>query len=304
MAALPNSQPGVDTTHLYHADAYILDANVEEPVHTDLKRQVLVELPDNGNIQYEKAIPYQLKGILSYTGGYSQVSGHKNTKAAGGFTTVTTSVVEGLNVLDVVTADRVVGQISTTHPPYDPKSGLTDSVPSVTFLGTRFENLKIDGHEVKPERRLDILGPKPPNASSYLQDKGVLARIDGQYETLNSVVLPDWARERYRRDRAGVQRIDEHSSAIDCSIVGAVPKAPGTSFGHVIDLPHFGKIFLGELKVRRELGQPATPQSDQSPDRYTFHLTMIRLEMGCLAKGTAKIVALDSNGTGSKGGGH
>jgi hypothetical protein len=33
---------------------------------------------------------------------------------------------------------------------------------------------------------------------------------------------------------------------------------------------------------------------------------MIRLEMGCLAKGCAKIVALDANGTGGKGsgGGH
>ena len=92
------------------------------------------------------------------------------------------------------------------------------------------------------------------------------------------------------------------SRKLECSVVNGVKGAPGKPFGHVIDLPHFGKIFLGELQVEREPGEP----SKGKYDAYTFHLTMIRLEMGCLAKGCAKIVALDANGTGGKGsgGGH
>jgi hypothetical protein len=78
--------------------------------------------------------------------------------------------------------------------------------------------------------------------------------------------------------------------------------APDISFGHVIDLPHFGKIFLGELTVDRENGKPAVSKDEPpKPETYTFHLTMIRLDMGCLAQGKARIVALDANGSGSKG---
>ncbi len=47
---------------------------------------------------------------------YTQVAGNRSTKSGQGWTTLTTSVIEGLNVLDVVTADRVVGQTITEHP--------------------------------------------------------------------------------------------------------------------------------------------------------------------------------------------
>jgi hypothetical protein len=73
----------------------------------------------------------------------------------------------------------------------------------------------------------------------------------------------------------------------------------GTSFGHVIDVPHFGKIFLAELRVQRKPGDPGK----QIYDTYEFHLTMIRLEMGCIAQGSAAVAALDTNGKGGQGGG-
>jgi hypothetical protein len=73
----------------------------------------------------------------------------------------------------------------------------------------------------------------------------------------------------------------------------------GTSFGHVIDVPHFGKIFLAELKVTREPSEDPKLEAD----KYRFHLTMIRLDMGCLAQGTAAAAAADTNGKGKGGGG-
>jgi len=57
-------------------------------------------------------------------------------------------------VLDVLTADRVVGQIITEHP-------LVGYVPIISFLGTRFENLRIAGHPVELDLDLNILGDKP-----------------------------------------------------------------------------------------------------------------------------------------------
>lgn len=284
MATLPKEMLSSEPQHIYHADAYVLSAELKQPVTSDIKRQALVELPEDGQYTFQPAEPFQLFGVLSYRSGYTQVAGHPSTKGHG-FTTLATSVVEDLNVLDVVTADRVVGQISTEHP--------TDGqVPSVTFLGTRFVNLRIGGHKVDIDQDVHILGPKPDEDRSYFDTPEVLAKMSRQYTNIRKAKnLPEWADKQFRWDKAGVQK-----GTATCSLVNNISGAPGTSFGHVIDLPHFGKIFLGELKVERV---PAPSPNDY--ETYHFHLTMIRLEMGCIGTGNASIAALDANGSGSKG---
>jgi hypothetical protein len=272
-------------SHRYHAQAYVLSAELLQPVPADIKEQALVQLPEDGSYTYLPASPFQLYGVLSYRSGHTQVAGHPSS-TRNGFVTLATSVLEDLNVLDVVTADRVVGQISTEHL-------IDEQVPSVTFLGTRFVNLRIGGQKVEVDQDLDILGPKPPKDRSYFDDSGVLSRISQQYAKIrNTKNLPDWADERFRWNTGEVQRQGEATF----SIVNKVSGTPGTSFGHVIDLPDFGKIFLGELRIQRKMG------SDSGPDIYTLGLTMIRLELGSLAHGTANLVHVDSNGGGSGGG--
>jgi hypothetical protein len=59
-------------------------------------------------------------------------------------------------------------------------------------------------------------------------------------------------------------------------------------------VPHFGKIYLGELTITRT---PKKPGSDQN-DAYKFSLRMIRLDMGCIGTGTATVAAVDPNGQG------
>ncbi len=300
MAALPNDlslvEPDPDAVHQYYAEADVLSADIQQPVQDVIKPRAFVELSkkgrcdDKGHYQFKKADPFRLDGVLSYEGGYTQVAGHPSSKIAG-FSTLATSVVEGLNVLDVVTADRVVAQISTVHPAYG-----TGQVPEVTFLGTRFDNLRIAGHKVEVDRCLDILGPKLANDESYFENGGVLDRLSQQYDRIATAAeLPDWASEEYPRGRP----VLNGNGTLKCSLVNRVAGAPGLSFGHVIDLPHFGKIFLGELKITRERGNP----SEGIYDGYRFRLTMIRLKMGCIGDGTTGITTADTNGKGSKGGG-
>jgi hypothetical protein len=55
-----------------------------------------------------------------------------------------------------------------------------------------------------------------------------------------------------------------------CSLVDGVGGAiPGRSFGHVLEVPDFGRIFLGELIV--------SPPS--------FRISMVRAELGCTVHG-------------------
>ena len=291
---MPIGESAKEPTHTYYAEADVLNADFEEPVHEKIKPRAQVTLSADGHYQFRQAEPFRLDGLISYRGGYTQVAGHRSRKHLHGFATLATSVVEELNVLDVLTADRVVAQIFTEHPPYDPANGQTDGVPTVSFLGTRFDNLRIDGHKVELERQEDILGPKPAGAKSYFEDNGVLTRISQQYTDINNTTnLPDWAGERYRWDQASAQRQD----SLKCSLIKRVTRAPGIPFGHVIDVPHFGKIFLAELTLKRKKnGRPG-------PEQYAFHLTMIRLELGCPVQGTSCIVTAESNGQGSGGGG-
>jgi hypothetical protein len=279
-----------DAVHEYYAKANVLHADITEPIQEVVNPQALVTLPKGGGYQFRKADPFRLEGIISYESGYTQVAGHRSTKNDG-FTTLSTSVLEGLNILDVVTADRVVAQLSTVHPAYG-----SGQVPSVTFLGTRFDNLRIAGHRVEVDHDLDFLG-KPENDESYFENHGVLDRVSKQYERIATAMhLPDWARKEYPSGRPVVN--GNGSKTLECSLVKAVEGGPGTQFGHIIDLPHFGRIFLGELKVERESGNPAKGICDS----YKFKLTMIRIKMGCISTGNTSSNTATSNGQGSGGG--
>lgn len=293
----PNGSAEKQPIHEYHAEANVLEAMLEEPIKENISKRVRVKLPVDGHYQFKHADPFRVEGILSYHSGYTQVAGHPSSKVEG-FTTLSTSVLEGVNVLDVVTADRVVAQISTVHPVYG-----KGQVPSVTFLGTRFDNLRIGGHKVDVVHNLGILGARREDDTSYFDDEQVTGQLAQQYEKIaNAQGLPDEIIADFPRGSSAWLTSQNGNSMMACSLVDSVTgvhKGHGTPFGHVIDVPHFGRIFLGELKINRVVGDPKKGIND----KYTFNLTMIRLQMGCLAKGNTSLVTADSNGTGSGGSG-
>jgi hypothetical protein len=289
IAALPLT--GVKRIHTYHGEADVLDMELTEPFQEKVRPQAKVELYGSGehsHYQFKHAGHFRLEGIISYQSGYTQVAGHRSTKPGHGYATLTTSVTEGLNILDVVTADRVVAQISTEHP-------LDGAVPEVSFLGTRFENLRIAGRKIEVDTNLNILGPKPVDDGSYFDQSTVIDRMARQYEKISTNAnLSDWARERYPKDSAAWRSKDAIAGkdTAQCSLVTGV-QSDQKSFGHVIEVPHFGKFFLAELRVDR-----TAARQPKEYDSYNFHLTMIRFELGCPTQGSGGNTTADSNGTG------
>jgi len=236
-------------------------------------------LPDNGGYFSERAEKFRFEGVISFGSAYTQAAGYVSDKPDGGWVTLVTAVVEKLNVLDVVTADRVVAQISVEHP-------LTGYVPSVTFLGTRFENLQIAGHKIEPKLNLGFCGPKPGGDKLYLEDPGFRSRVEEQHKRMAgasdavrgkySGKLPDPGALRKEWDAYNeadyCKRKDIRPTAgVDCSLVDSLGKTdPWRSVGNTIEVPDFGRIFLAELRVECDV----------------FELTMIRLDMGCIGSGT------------------
>ena len=262
----------VKREHQYHAEAVALSGHLKLPLLQEIKPQTSVKLHEQGGYISQHSGSFRLEGILSYKAAYTQVAGNRDPKRGHGWSTLTTSVVEGINVLEVVTADRVVTQVSSDHP-------LVGYVPSISFLGTRFENLRIAGHPVDLELALDVLGPKPDSDFPYTSDAKFLKRVSEQLARISGCKsLPPEMLKRYNPGSRA--EIDE----IECSIVKTAKGAfPGQPFGHVIDVPNFGRIYLGVLRIR---------QSDfvkGVPKKTLIDFTMIELEMGCIGGGRAGV---------------
>lgn len=331
-------------SHYFHAEAHALSGKLQLPFEQQIKKQAFVKLEgeserlllegDQKPLSEKKAQEnylsqhsknYRLEGIISYSAAHTQVSGHRSKKDPKAFVTLATSSVENLNVLNVVTADKVVGQISTTHHP-------NESSPQVTFLGTHFENLRIARHRTEPVLNLAFAGDRPQGKDAYYPTRGtsLMSSIEKQYERLRTAlrglepkhrevmrleVEDSWLSKQYHGfsdfNYEALQQKAKDAAApngpkwdgVTCSLVEQVViedikidkkdgdriviPPPARCLGHVIHIPDFGTIFLAELKVNHN----------------SFHLTMIRLELGCIADGSASIVTCNVNGKGAGGSG-
>lgn len=267
--------------HKYHAEATVLHGKLDLPLVQEIKPQAYAKLPDEGGYLSQQASDYRLEGVISFRSAYTQVGGNPETKLGHGWSTLSTSVIEDLNVMDVVTADRVVAQISADHP-------LEGYVPHFTLLGTRFENLRIAGHPVKLDLDPHILGAKPEGDRAYTSDPGFIGRVSSQHQRISALQgLPDDLRERYNR----LPSTSQNQGSIECSLVNHADGAfPGRCFGHVIDVPNFGRIHLAVLHLEH------SDFNQDIPKQTLAKLSMIKLDMGCIASGKAAMAETVVNG--------
>lgn len=271
-----------ERTHTYHAKAHIVSGQIRLPINRGIYHQEQATLASEEPGYFSQhSLGHNEEGVLSFRRAYTQVGGHKDTKPGHGWTTLSTSVIEDFNLLEVVTADRVVAQVSTEHP-------AEGYIPTVTFLGTRFDNLRIDGQPVKCEMDRLILGPKPDNDASYHSHPHFRQRVEAQYQRISSQGnVPDEIARRYNQFPATPEE------PIECSLVNHVEgDFPGRCFGHVIDIPHFGKVYLATLRIEHADPHP----EKKTPQTMTISLTMIEARMGCLAEGEVRAASNVVNG--------
>ena len=274
----------IERVHSYHAEATVLEGHLQLPLVQEIKPQAYAKLAEKGGYFNQRSDSFRIETILSFSAAYSHVSGSRSPKPGRGWDTLTTTVVEGLNVMEVLTADRVVGQTITEHP-------LAGYVPTISFLGTRFENLRIAGFPVEVEFDHNIFGPKPVDDAPYTHDAGFISRVARQYDRIGSNKdLPTELAERYNRLSPSLGK----SEAAECSLVNqATGRYPGKSFGHIIRVPGFGIITLAKLTVKHENPHEKT----KVPRKTTFTLTMIDLQLGCPTSGRGGVGGGSSNGT-------
>lgn len=260
----------------FHADASPVGGHITHPFEKIITTQASSSLAEAGGHTSGVHESYRLDPIVSAQKAYSNITGAKHN-TTGNWNTLTTSVVENLNVLEVVTADRIVARMAVEHP----AKGYT---PRISFVGVQFNNLRVNGHAVHPKLDLSLLGsehdkfPEKPHMKDEKFIKKVAAhgrRITGAKDA------PEWAKTRY----GWIGKPAEHEkrghvlSSVVEEIVIEDPQGV-TTCGHMIVVPDFGTIFLGELTV----------------DQGSFRLTMMRMELGCPAQGKLSFATAASNG--------
>jgi hypothetical protein len=270
----------VKKTHYFHAEANPLGGYIEKPLPKNIPSQASGSLPAVGGHVTTRTEGFNFEDIVSCRSAYTRISGTQDED--GSWWTLVTSVVEGLNILEVVTAERVVAQISVEHP-------ADGGPPLISFTGSRFERLQIGGCDLSPVPNPSLLAHGRGAGAAQHRLTWPLFQETGSQQAAKLIKSVEgdndrdgfrWIVERYGW-MGSKRKPGAHECAL-CSLVDGVDRGiPGRSFGHVVHIPHFGRVIFGEVI--------AYPES--------VHLSMVRAELGCATHGAMNAATARANGT-------
>jgi hypothetical protein len=255
----------IDLKKLYslRADANALGGFLETPVAKPLPTLAPVSLPSVGGLATARSGAFTAEDIISCSSAYTRVLG-QDCCADGSASILVTAVVEDLNILEVVRADRIVTQLSIT---------LSDEFPGIGFSisGTAFEGLRIGGHECRPTLNADLQRPRDGKAAGGrltwqdvrqaggVQGENLLGGFKDGSEDAHSWVVS-------RHQRMTSEPPASGGGYALASVVDRLEVAGGCrSYGHIVEIPGCGQILLGELVVSCDAVQ----------------LIGIRVQLGC-----------------------
>ncbi len=252
------SESVVSTFH-YHACAHAFSGRFTRPFDHLIDVQAASSLPVIGGHGNSRVENFQFREFVSFKKAYTHVSGGLQVDDNSNNTLVT-ATVEGLNIMDVLTADRVVARLYSKHPAGEPEG-------FVTMVGSKFENLKIAGCDIKVELDCELF-------------ENIRTFKEAQKAFENNAGFRKIASDPFHTGRE--LQPQGPNGAFVCSLVKEMNTICPcvTRDGHSFYVHGFGKIFLGEVMIVH--GQRT--------------LTMIRLELGSAVSGGGTVGAATTNG--------
>ena len=262
----------------FRADANALGGFLVKPFRKPIPTLAPVSLPAAGGFAMARSEAFTLDNIVSCSSAYSRVSGQEDDD--GSISILVTAVVEGLNLLEVLEAERVVAQLSILIPP-DRKQ------LKVSTAGSRFEGLRLAGRPRDPhssqglqdrENERDEQGRAQGATAAHLWEIGKeqAARVTNAFAGRQNAA---WAENRFK----WMQKDAATNTSALCSLVDGFGTDGPEHCGHVVEIPGLGRFFFGELLL--------TPNSVQ--------LVSIRAELGCPVTGTVTINCAGGGGVGN-----
>ena len=269
-------------TFYFHADANALGGFIEKPFPRIIPSQASVSLPVVGGLATTRTEAFNFGEMVSCRSAYTRVSGSQIAQD-GPWSMTVTSVVEGLNILEVITAERLVAQVSVEYP-------RDDSYLKVSLAGSSFDSLRLGGCDATPTLNSRLLcGARTPITYPVFLQTG----RDQADRLISSIRAHENGNDfQWLIDRFGWMASDRELGEDECVLSSFVDGVqgpdgvrrpiPGTSFGHAVEIPDFGSIFLGETLVCRSSVQASS----------------FRIELGCGTSGCASGPAVQVQGVG------
>jgi hypothetical protein len=128
----------MERTFLYHALASGVSGRITEPFQDLVEVQAASAIPPTGGYSSSRVENFRYKDIFSFRSSAAATTGNFSD-AKQRYTTSATVTVEGVNILGVITADRVVARL-VSEQSKDPKEK-----PVFTIAGSHFEDLRVAG---------------------------------------------------------------------------------------------------------------------------------------------------------------
>ncbi|NOT87472.1 MAG: hypothetical protein HOP03_04745 [Lysobacter sp.] len=259
----------------------VMGGRIVSPVCDNIDAQGTCVLPPMGGFASTSVGRFDYRNIVGFERATSTVSGQKVTHE--GITsgdTLVTVAIEGLNILDVITADRVVARMTSTNA--ERKNG---SDPEALPFGSHFENLRIGGVPIE-------LSPYPQLVSEETSTyqklvRACLRRCDSSecVPFMYSSGAPIDDNEIPEDHFSDVLKTTSDRTLLAPlfnlkEIQSALPAGCTPSGMHGIAIPGFGVAYFGEYLITRA----------------SRRLTMLRIELGCPITGRIMCANVDSNG--------
>src|SRR6266571_8784897 len=198
----------------FHALAHALSGEFRHPLWSIIPARASAALSTIGGHATSEERAFHFQDFVCFKSAHTFVSETRRRDET--FVTHASTVVKGLNILGMVTADRIVSRLTSVHSPRDPEG-------HIIAEDSRFEGLKINGQDVKVTLRHDLLvkcktfGDLTKGIASDTKSGKIVALDEDRQVALCSLV----------------EKIETKLSGVD-------PKR------HVIEVKNYGKILLAE----------------------------------------------------------
>jgi hypothetical protein len=267
-----------ETIYSYHADANALGGSIVQPFTRIIPSQAQVSLPAAGGFTSARTGAFNFEEIVSCSASYCFAAGSRD-QLTGGWVTLVTAVVENFTLLGIVTAERIVSQLSIHHAATTVEDPTVFPPPRVTFAGAQYHNLRIAGFDVQPQFNLNLLIPtESPTGQPWRKNEGLLQAAREQHQLrMASTNTPDWVNRRYA---ASNEAIIKRGYVLASLVNGFEGTIPGKVYGNIVEIEEFGRFSFAEVSVHDDI----------------FRLTMLRAELGCAVHGSVTMGTTSSNG--------
>ena len=265
----------------FHGEALAFGGRMRIPYDEVLPGQAPAVLSEIGGHTATDVGDFRYRDFLRFDRAHSEVTGSDTGRK---YCTLIQTTVEGLNINDMVTADRVVARLYSAypHPPEDEDEEFAGE-PSIKLIGTRFENLKIAGVPVTVHLatavfdRLDThkkLSLEYEKEESFRELFGEITQRDAFDQLVD--VVKRW----FHKPGAKGTELPSNKGFTEVTLAQKV-EAPGLQpCGHVIHIPGFGTIRLATLQITQ----------------FTRRVTMIHVHLGCAFEGDTMICEIQDGG--------